>query len=842
MAQQVIELAGGIVRNLPDNRVADGTMQEIINLRPKDGAWRPVGPKEAVAQADLTDILCIHTIDDETKIYIGKELDDMIWYLTYVVYVNGVANAVAAQLIVVEETDELLFSALHRSLLISNITQEKMAVLVYDPTTLTYKVFEDGWPEIPSMDYTATSPVGGIPFASPVDLTVSGAADALAQVLVQIADSNPHTITGPVAFRFAWELVDGTLVKHTAPLSVVASTIDESAPGTITWTGAYPTFSSTFSQGEYEAIVKPYSGIIKSLNVYATRQQTPIEGTIDDCPIFADLDLKDEQFYLIASVPVDDMFVLNLTLIGFLGSLNFVGLETRPAMTTDNFSHHAIFAKSMFPYNNRIFLGNVGVTLYEGPNPTECIESDTGGGYDEYDVYFQVDVHTQSGIMTVESSFRTFRLSTVGGVVTFNLKRYYSYPDARAKTLRIYLRLGSTYYLVSSLSLTANEMLNFAFYNGTGIDNDGYLLYGIYEFSDTLTAYEVAARTALNTTYYDQNRVQLTELDNPFVFPAINSYRIGNGKVLGMSSNSVALSQGQFGQFPVYCFTTDGIWTMNIGNGDPLITNIVPLSREVCNNARSITMIDGGTVFATDKGLLIITGVVPFEISTLAEGQYLSRLTGTVNYEAIANNPNLYQVRNFLCSTDILTYISGANIAWDYINKEIIVCNPSYNYSWVYSVPHKVWFKISEVWIRFVPDFPRVYGYREVTVDQTTTPYLCEVSEEDFTGLITIHLETRPMKLSPRAYKKLNRMVVGGIVNDSLDHPFSVNLFGSADRIIWYLLNASKTFSEKSRLIIGRSTHSCQYYILVIGGQVDEEAYFTHIEVDYEERYSDKLR
>ena len=35
----------GIVRNLPHKTVKDGTMQELINLRLKNGALRPVGEK-----------------------------------------------------------------------------------------------------------------------------------------------------------------------------------------------------------------------------------------------------------------------------------------------------------------------------------------------------------------------------------------------------------------------------------------------------------------------------------------------------------------------------------------------------------------------------------------------------------------------------------------------------------------------------------------------------------------------------------------------------------------------------------------------------------------------------
>ena len=123
------------------------------------------------------------------------------------------------------------------------------------------------------------------------------------------------------------------------------------------------------------------------------------------------------------------------------------------------------------------------------------------------------------------------------------------------------------------------------------------------------------ALTTVADSYYDNNRVQATELNNPFSFPAINSYRIGNGEVLGMSTNAVALSQGQYGQFPIYAFTSEGIWTMNIGTGETLINTIRAVSREVCVNGNSVIGIGGATIFATAKGLFIISGTTVNEIS-----------------------------------------------------------------------------------------------------------------------------------------------------------------------------------------------------------------------------------
>jgi hypothetical protein len=41
---------------------------------------------------------------------------------------------------------------------------------------------------------------------------------------------------------------------------------------------------------------------------------------------------------------------------------------------------------------------------------------------------------------------------------------------------------------------------------------------------------------------------------------------------------------------------------------------------------------------------------------------------------------------------------------------------------------------------------------------------------------------------------------------------------------------------------MGRSTFSCRYFILVLGGKADENSYFTYVDVDFEDRYGNKLR
>jgi len=54
MAQQKSIGFKGIQRALPQSLMPDGACQEVINLRPRKGAWRPVGEKKELYSSSFT--------------------------------------------------------------------------------------------------------------------------------------------------------------------------------------------------------------------------------------------------------------------------------------------------------------------------------------------------------------------------------------------------------------------------------------------------------------------------------------------------------------------------------------------------------------------------------------------------------------------------------------------------------------------------------------------------------------------------------------------------------------------------------------------------------------------
>jgi hypothetical protein len=850
VAVKTIELTG-IIRNVPDSSVVDGAAHELINLRPRDGALRPVGLKKGEVSI-LTDVRYIHVVSSSIKVYIGV-LAGKINYSVHVdeEYISGAATEVDAAL-------EMSFASLHNVLMVSDHVQTKTKILLFNLDTFAYTVYADQIDDTPFITIGKIASEADNGTSSSTCDTQSLGDTKIAEYMKMMNDkADLGLITGYVLVRCAWEMTDGSLIKYTIPELIQLSKIVQSQVLNSLYT-VTTTFTAFKLQYKLEAdnswltgFQSKYKNLIRGLNVYVTLPRSPEtkEITINDGRRTYDTaslseylpEVQSESYFLLKQIPIDSLVANALTTISVDTVLD---LDTKPQLGVDNFSHHKIYGKRLFSYNSRIFLGNTITTLYNGYPLTGMIKaaSDAAVGA-AYEVGIEYDIVLSSGkTARVFSGWKTMNAyNAITGEIEFHLQRnsevvgsrrsaqgtddysYWGYPDSRAKQARLYVRKDGTIHLKLTVNLWPVLTQNFSYAKG-------YIIKGPLSTPSGLNP--------VSATYSDFNRVQSTELSNPFYFPAINSYRIGNSEILGLAANSIALSQGQFGEFPIYCFTTEGIWTLNIGSGELLINTITPLSREVCNNADSITMIDGGVVFSTSKGLYIISGNKPLEISDQTEGGYKGPLSGLLSYEDVTSNPNLYQISDYLCSASFLDYLKGAKIGFDYQLSEIIVSNPSKKYSWVFSLKYKVWFKISQVFEWFVSDYPVTFGF--ATINGAYKRF--NMCEEDFNAGIPIHYESRPIKLSPGALKKVNRILVEARTRSSEDSPLVINLFGSTDGISWCLLSNGTTFRSCTPVLIGRSSFSCKLYALVIGGKVDQDAYFQTISIDYDERFVTKIR
>jgi hypothetical protein len=171
------------------------------------------------------------------------------------------------------------------------------------------------------------------------------------------------------------------------------------------------------------------------------------------------------------------------------------------------------------------------------------------------------------------------------------------------------------------------------------------------------------------------NEIFVSEVNNPFVFRAEGNITVGNGDILGISTLTQAISQGQFGQYPLIVFTTEGIWAASTSSTG-LFSAVHPMSREVCNNPKSITQTDGAVFFSSAKGLMVVVGNDVRNVSDQMAGK-------TNSFKILVNNAEEEQLVNL---GNFREFLASCFIAYDYRDSLLWIFNASYDACYVYSI------------------------------------------------------------------------------------------------------------------------------------------------------------
>lgn len=188
------------------------------------------------------------------------------------------------------------------------------------------------------------------------------------------------------------------------------------------------------------------------------------------------------------------------------------------------------------------------------------------------------------------------------------------------------------------------------------------------------------------------NKVIASKSDNPFVYPAKGRITM-DSKVLSLAIATTALSQGQFGQFPLYVFTEDGVWAMETAADGSFVTS-KPLSRDVCINPESITSIDNAVIFVTAKGVMLLQGSQVANISPYMNGRhYTIEDSAKARIERMDFFCNLIPV--LTDSTHFLAFVKESTIAYDYPGQRLVFIKKDEKYQYVYKLDTQTWHKVA---------------------------------------------------------------------------------------------------------------------------------------------------
>lgn len=444
------------------------------------------------------------------------------------------------------------------------------------------------------------------------------------------------------------------------------------------------------------------------------------------------------------------------------------------------------------------------------------------------------------------------------------LNPFISYPDARAKEISFYfLHIdlnvrdhyannnitfgGSIRVSKATYELTPHPYANIAYYMGS------------YPFSPAGSTFEeITSLTYLDRTIESVrsvmqetrnkesflNGLKVSKTDNQLYFPVEHTYQIGSGEILAICSNAIAVGTGQTGAAPLYVFCTDGLYALFVDEtGEMAYTNSRIIARDVLNNPDSVTPIDTGVAFTTDRGLMLIAGEQVEEIGAPAEGdveQYANASSSDYNEFIKDRLTNVAELPLTLCdATDFLTYLKdkgtsgkAAIINYNHNQRELIVSNPNYPYSYVMDREGN-WSRRDYSADEYVNNYPTSYRvktgvfYKVDEEGDANTP-LEQRKEADN----QIFYLSNEIKLGSIGFKQAYRFVVRGYFETLPGKAVGCYLQGSYDGRKWATIGGNEKKSGKFTNIGCHVSHAdMRFYRICLAGQVTGKTRIDYMEM-----------
>lgn len=541
-----------------------------------------------------------------------------------------------------------------------------------------------------------------------------------------------------------------------------------------------------------------------------------------------------------ATVSIDDMSTISQDV-----------LVVQPELPDDYLSFHKKRADDLFQYNNKVIMTGVSqeiTTGYQFMNGSVVRVEDDAANEQVWQFKFAFYMRDSSNNSLVvfgrtpettnNEIYESTYHDTIRGIVHSSQEHsaviteieHYSrpfgwlaYPDPRCYMVDIQYRIGTSgVWQRQRYKMEAHPGLNCA-YVFIGLENP----IGTTSTGETTP---VEYPTEEKRLFNENNIIWASEINNPFVFPAAGRLSF-HAEVISLANATRALSEGQFGQFPLYVFTKDGIWSVPLSDTGNFMAS-VPMSRDVALSKNTIQSLEQAIVFATSQGVMLLQGSGVENIAPYMNGRHY--LLEEDVKELLRNSP--WGDMSSLCEseTTFMGFINGAKIAYDYNGRRIIFSRDGFLYMYVYYIATSTWHKIVGAGTEYgvLNSYPdcyvaikntlgehKIYNYSTVLDDASRL----SDSVNPIKGIII----TRPFDLGePDIRKAITQVRIRGKYNKN---DVQYVLLGSFDDIHWKRLRSLRGGSYK-------------LFRMILLCNLSPTERISWIDIDYESRFTNKLR
>ena len=468
-------------------------------------------------------------------------------------------------------------------------------------------------------------------------------------------------------------------------------------------------------------------------------------------------------------------------------------IANQDVMQDDNKSHDTLSAQVLYGYNRRLNMAQVSRIMHSPLKPSvvwpkdyaeeEAVQNVTSEI--TYPYHITINAHNGSKIA---------QLKCTDSAVNNGYPQYLFYPNPDA--YEAIVTRGLNKY---RLPLKEHKALNGAFWLADFLNKQDD--FGSHQLVGPMTSAqleEYLEQPEVNKIVDESNKIYTSETDNPFYVPFGNINIAGGGDVRALAAATQAMSQGQFGQHPCYCFTSEGVWAMTVGDTGGWAT-IQPVTRDVISAGTMPLSLDSTVVFLTERGLLQLAGAQIKVLSDVLQGAD-PLLLDTPNFGLHrlddlcgASATDTGSLLNVATSLAVSKFPEQAWLAYDYDNARIYVTPQNGGGSWVYNLKSQIWTQASTALDRQIVSYPECEAQCggkvvRISVDRAVLGNLCTK------GLVL----SRPIKLADMGLlKRWRELAVRGRFK-----PYStavqVALWGTRDWID-HALVASSTRNRLTR-------------------------------------------
>ncbi len=753
-----------------------GDCTSIVNLRRKSGELVPVGTPEFLYKLYNTEhklIYIHHCYDGEHHISAYKS--ELYWEAS-IEKESGKKQNKSLLLFDLKEEEILSAQSIGNTLIV--ISSERTYYLLYKDGEYVFLGEKPEMPEIsffPYVRYTDAYWVNEYTFlesyVNPSRLETADINyfnDAYYNAFFQLQEKawNRHYFIQPILIRYAITLYDGSQIFSSAPAMISLSKPIQPCQMKIRLKN-----SNNVCTGSYEGqiIAENYSikyyihklnldnwkDIVRSIDFFVAPEVTIFEpdqkqqglqfsiertetsGTITfylngDISFLDKKEIKDRYlqaplFYKIASF--EDWSDWKE------GSSYELDNEIRPdqlvheeVLSPDNTTLLSTGAQVSYVHNKRLHLANLKKKMFPG-FPLSQFLVGNGNDTQTVDAYICTYLKTERGESRVVWSGQLKYFSD-------QLSPFLSYPDSNAYKMDIVIKKGTETYK-RSFNLTPSEYENRADY----LDES----FTPIALSNGSIVSSFSVPSSSNDTYEQSNILRVSEYENPFIFPAEQTYSVSNCDITGIATITAALSEGQFGEFPLYLFTEEGIWALQNGTGGACYSAQHQLSRESILKEYPIVPLEDSIIFATRKGLSILRGAEIQPVLSFDEFPYENN--DLVQYHYFANLKQACED-----PTPLSEYFKNCSIAYNATEKELICCNTELEYSLIIHLPTLYMYRLSLVYTTLFYDTSHLIG-------QAPDGYVYNLQQESHNIAIPIALISRPITLQSEGYQRWRKVI-----------------------------------------------------------------------------------